>query len=222
MVSLGKKVTIPIFLIILYITIAQFVSPLTMEPGTVVHLHGNANMLDFSNKWDELSLYHRIVYYFGDFNCHQFEERSLTLNGNQMPMCSRCTGIFTGLSIGMAIAIAAPVRRSGSEILLNIMPKFISRCIMKGDRRLLRRTERDYVFSPILVGLSILLILPMVLDGLGQTILRLWESTNAARLVTGSIFGVVSFFWFTAYVHSVLYEPLLPPGPSEPKGGGRV
>lgn len=222
MIPLGKKITFPIFLFIFFIAASQFIAPLTIEPGTVEHLGANANMLDYSNKWDELPIFHRIIYYFGDFNCHQLEERSLYVNGNQMPMCARCTGIFVGLALGVGLALAAPVKGSASETILNLFPRTVSHPIIKVDSRLMRRWNVDFIFSPILAGISFLLALPMAIDGLGQTVLGLWESTNTIRLVTGGLFGFISFFWFTTYVHSVLYVPEHEPNVSVTQGGGQI
>ncbi len=42
----------------------------------------------------------RAIYSAGDVYCHQKEVRSLSLNGNQMPVCARDIGVFTGMIIG--------------------------------------------------------------------------------------------------------------------------
>jgi uncharacterized membrane protein len=36
--------------------------------------------------------------------CHRLPERSLTLAGALMPLCSRCAGIFAGLAVGAILA----------------------------------------------------------------------------------------------------------------------
>jgi uncharacterized membrane protein len=36
--------------------------------------------------------------------CHRLAERSLVLAGVQMPVCSRCAGIFAGFAVGAVIA----------------------------------------------------------------------------------------------------------------------
>lgn len=36
--------------------------------------------------------------------CHRLPERSLALAGVQMPLCSRCAGLFAGLAVGAVIA----------------------------------------------------------------------------------------------------------------------
>ena len=207
MVSTGKKITIPLFSLIFAITVSSFIAPLLLEPGTVRGMDGNANVLDYSNQWDALPVYPRIVYYFGDFNCHQIENRSFAINGNKMPMCSRCIGIFVGMSLGIGIAVFAPVRQTASEILLSIFPSKVSRGVNMIDRWINRRMRTDLMLSPFLVSLSLLLGIPMIVDGIGQSILGLWESTNIIRAITGSLFGLISFLWFSAYIHAVLYIP---------------
>jgi uncharacterized membrane protein len=34
------------------------------------------------------------------FICHQLPERTIVIMGEAMPLCSRCSGIFTGLALG--------------------------------------------------------------------------------------------------------------------------
>ena len=207
MVFTGKKITIPLFLLIFTITALSFIAPLLIDPGTVRGMDGNANMLDYSNQWDSLPVIPRIVYYFGDFNCHQIENRSFLINDNKMPMCSRCIGIFAGMSLGIGIAILAPVRVTATEIILKVLPGIISRRVERIDRRINKRMRTDLRISVLLVSLSFLLAIPMIIDGMGQSIFRLWESTNLARAITGFLFGFISFLWFSAYIHAVLYIP---------------
>ncbi|HTY47947.1 MAG TPA: DUF2085 domain-containing protein [Methanomassiliicoccales archaeon] len=45
------------------------------------------------------------IYFLGDSFCTEISDHSYYLNGNQMPFCARCTGIFVGLVIGMLIAV---------------------------------------------------------------------------------------------------------------------
>ena len=47
----------------------------------------------------------RFMYNSGDSACHQRNNRSLFLNGNQMPYCARDVAIFIGLAVGMGISL---------------------------------------------------------------------------------------------------------------------
>jgi uncharacterized membrane protein len=209
MVTTGKKITIPLFCVIFFIAASQFIVPYIMEPGTVRHMDANANMMDHSNFWNTLTIYPRIIYYFGDFNCHQMEHRSFVINGNQMPMCARDAGIFVGLSVGLLIPIILPARETASEIILKLFPRKISHKIRRTDKRIRKKTGLDIQFSPLLAIISILFALSMVIDGSVQ-MFSSYESTNPMRVITGLLFGFTSFLWFSSYIHSVLYVPELP------------
>jgi uncharacterized membrane protein len=39
------------------------------------------------------------------FGCHQLQERSFFISGYQLPLCARCTGIFTGTILAIPILI---------------------------------------------------------------------------------------------------------------------
>ncbi len=45
------------------------------------------------------------MYTIGDIMCHQQEARSFVLNGSQLPICMRDTGIAIGLVIGFAACL---------------------------------------------------------------------------------------------------------------------
>jgi uncharacterized membrane protein len=48
---------------------------------------------------------------FGQFICHQKPERSFFINGLQMAVCARCTGLYIGAAAAMPLALgfAAPL-----------------------------------------------------------------------------------------------------------------
>jgi hypothetical protein len=48
------------------------------------------------------------VYIIGSAICHQLPERSFHLLSHQLPVCARCTGIYTGAAF--AAIVAAPLR----------------------------------------------------------------------------------------------------------------
>ncbi len=112
----NKKVSIWLLLPALFALIwvlLLFLSPILL-PQNSIYLgnQGKVSMADnapyinqhISNPWI------RGVYLIGDIMCHQHADRSFFINGNQMPFCSRCTGIFLGLAFGAFIGAIYRVR----------------------------------------------------------------------------------------------------------------
>ena len=91
------------FLIILILNILIIVSPVILPYNTVHNLDGYAGSIE--NNFEDMPSPINFVYLSGDFICHQKEDRSFELNGNQMPLCSRCVAIAVGLVIGMVIVL---------------------------------------------------------------------------------------------------------------------
>ena len=139
-----------------------------MPAHTVETLDGTAWAIDFEGQWYNLSTIPRIVYTLGDIVCHQKQNRSYTLNSNQMPVCARDIGLLFGLAIGFSLGIPAEKR-----------PHVLSTaCQLMHLRRLYWAT-----------ALMILLLGPMIIDGLFQN-LTTYESTNLLRTTTGLLFGI--------------------------------
>ncbi len=180
----NKIVLILAILTIIY-TSSLFVAPLTLESGTVEELDGAANRVVYREEWDELHMYHRAIYYFGDFNCHQKHYRSYSLGGNQMPVCSRDVGIFVGASIGLLLMSFARGAKDYKDILIenmNLDPT------MSDDKKVV-----------ILLIIGAILALPLILDGSIQMVTD-YESFNEFRTFTGLLFG----FGFSVFVSSLL------------------
>ncbi|MFO7792786.1 MAG: DUF2085 domain-containing protein [Candidatus Saliniplasma sp.] len=170
-----NKIPLVLFILAFFYTASLFIAPLTLEPGSVEGLDGEANRLTYPEKWQELPAYQRAIYTFSDFNCHQKYYRSFSINGNQMPVCARDVGIFSGLSLGFLVMTMIVPETEYKDILLKFIP--VKSNIVEFKKNLL------------LILLGALFVLPMALDG-GIQLVTSYESNNIMRLITGSIFGV--------------------------------
>ena len=156
----------------------NFIAPYTIEPGTVRGLDGGANRIDYDELWEDMNPLARAVYWFGDLNCHQKEERTIILNDNQMPFCARDVGLFTGMTLGSLMMLMARPSHSIGETSLSMLPKPL-------------RVKKDGRVPPIVVAGIFwgLWLLPTGFDGFNQ-LLTNYESTIPVRLVTGALAGV--------------------------------
>lgn len=92
-VLFGLSVIFIVFAVLLVVT-PYMLPPNSLDLGE----NGRVNITDFQNKTEKMPTVAREIYAFGDIMCHQHASRSYFLNGNQMPFCARCTGIFFGLA----------------------------------------------------------------------------------------------------------------------------
>ena len=93
---------------------------MVVETGEIPEIkNGRANAFDFATEdgfwssgnenvnpnetfaWTELNPYSAFIYAFGDLNCHNKGERSILINENQMPVCTRDVGIFLVLQLAV-------------------------------------------------------------------------------------------------------------------------
>ncbi len=54
-----------------------------------------------------------LAYVAGSVVCHQQASRSFHLDATQLPVCARCTGLYTGASLGLLLALL--LRRDGGR-----------------------------------------------------------------------------------------------------------
>ncbi|MEM3341083.1 MAG: DUF2085 domain-containing protein [Thermoplasmata archaeon] len=195
-----SKMVFVFFLLTFAFAVSIWISPVTMPRHTVVHLWANANMVDYDWFGDgynngttiintsNMTLFHKVIYWFGDFNCHQRYERSITFHDNQMPLCARCTGIFTAVPLGAAFVFLCTASYSFRDTAVSFLPvKF---------REKLNKPWRRELF---LIALFLICIAPMVLDG-GLQLVTSYESNNVKRLITGALAG-----WFGGYALGVVF-----------------
>lgn len=67
--------------------VALFVAPFAPPILRAIGLHGLSELLD--DPWT--------------LTCHRIPDRTMSILGSKMPMCSRCTGVVTGLGLGLII-----------------------------------------------------------------------------------------------------------------------
>jgi uncharacterized membrane protein len=181
-----------VFSLSIFWTISMFVVPLTLPSNTVSDLDGRANAVDYAQKWDDLPPYHRAIYSFGDFNCHQKWYRSFTLNENQMPVDARMTSMFLFANFGFAMMLFAKPTIDVSGTVFNAFPK--------GFREVVSKKIKPEVFMVTLVFLS---ALPVAIDGFYQ-LLTPYESTNLMRILTGISLGWVGGILIGAAILSLV------------------
>ena len=111
------------FIVCLIWLLLLLIVPFTL-PGNTVNFgeKGKIGANDFQNKTEKMNPVARFVYSTSDSFCHQKASRSFFLNGNQMPYCLRCTGIFLGLAIGACIAVFRYIDFKWQYIIIGLLP----------------------------------------------------------------------------------------------------
>lgn len=105
--------------------ILLFLAPLVLPSGSVSDLSGVVGISDNDAVIGEMSFPWNVVYSIGDRLCHQKSERSLFLNGNEMPFCTRCMAIWSGLALGLGFMVLYSIELNEKffiAILLSIIP----------------------------------------------------------------------------------------------------
>jgi uncharacterized membrane protein len=114
--------------------------------------------------------------------CHRLTERSFIIDGHQLPLCARCTGMYLGMLIGVA---------------------FLAK---RGRLRAARLP-----FKPIILTLIGFIGL-MGIDGLNSTISvipnapQLWHTTNFLRITTGTLYGLAISLLFPPYLNLAIWD----------------
>jgi uncharacterized membrane protein len=82
-----------------------FAGPFVLPTGSVTNLSGVVGFSDNEAVINDLPFPWNGIYSIGDRLCHQKPERSLFINGNEMPFCTRCVAIWLGLAFGLGFMV---------------------------------------------------------------------------------------------------------------------
>jgi len=157
------------FILFLLWILLQFFAPVFLPNNSVRDLSGIVGVSDNEETIEKMQFPLNIVYSFGDRLCHQKAERSFFINGNQMPFCSRCTGIWLGLAIGLGFMVfykIVPDEKFLILIIIGIVPIAID-----GFGQLLHLWESTNIvrlitglIAGIVTGLAIGIIIDELID----------------------------------------------------------
>ena len=120
-----KNIVFLFFLLFFVWVLLQFLAPLTLPTGSVSDLSGVVAFSDNDNAIENMSFPWSVIYKSGDRLCHQKADRSLFLNGNEMPFCSRCTAIWIGLAVGLGFMVLYVIELNEKflvAIILSLIP----------------------------------------------------------------------------------------------------
>jgi len=116
-----SKAVFVVFLIFLVWSLLQFLAPLSIPSDSLKDLTGLSLISDNYEDIENIPIPFNFVYSAGDRLCHQKAERSFFINGNQMPFCARCTAIWAGIVIGLALMIFYKIKLDEKIVILIII-----------------------------------------------------------------------------------------------------
>jgi uncharacterized membrane protein len=120
-----KSLFFVLFIFYMIWVLLLFLAPLVLPSGSVSDLSGAAGFSDNDYIIRNMSFPWNVVYSIGDRLCHQRADRSLFINGNQMPFCTRCTAIWLGLAIGLGFMVLYTIELNEKflvAIILSLIP----------------------------------------------------------------------------------------------------
>jgi len=116
-----SKVTIiiSIFFLLFFIWILlQFLAPIALPSESISNLDGAVGLIDNQKEIYNMTVPWNSIYSCGDVLCHQKLDRSFSINGNEMPFCSRCTAIWLGIAIGLGFIVFYKINLDEKFIIL--------------------------------------------------------------------------------------------------------
>ncbi|MFW6121830.1 MAG: DUF2085 domain-containing protein, partial [Petrotogales bacterium] len=116
-----RSLTFILFVLFSLWVCLQFLAPIFLPENSVPDLSGLVAVSDNEEIINNMGFPWSAVYSAGDRLCHQKSERSLFINSNQMPFCSRCTAIWLGLAIGLAFMVFYRIQLSEKFLFATII-----------------------------------------------------------------------------------------------------
>ena len=92
-----------LFALAALLLLSAFAVPMLNPYGSFVDLDGSPGFIDHWDIWSGKDHFTATVYLFGDLLCHQQMDRSIVLNGSEMPFCIRDLGLLTGFAVGCLV-----------------------------------------------------------------------------------------------------------------------
>ncbi len=112
-----------IYFLIISIWMASLIAATLLEPkDSIKDLSGIVGREDNKEENKKMNGFSSFVYKAGDLNCHQLKNRSFFINGNQMPFCTRCIGIFLGFSVGALFIMIRYKELNPTLLILGLVP----------------------------------------------------------------------------------------------------
>ena len=75
-----------------------------------------------------MDLFGKFIFAVGSVICHQRPDRSFFVDGHQLPVCARCTGLYLSGAAGLAFWIGLKIARGWRPIAWN--PRLAARLIV--------------------------------------------------------------------------------------------
>jgi uncharacterized membrane protein len=115
--------------------------------------------------------------------CHQYDSRSLHLNGHKLPVCARCSGIYFGFLVGSIGVVAIRRRWNGRTLvawgvfLIPMLLDVVLNAMGMHDSTILTRILTGLFFG---VGASVILS-PLMIEGITEIVTNLFFMKGVLR-----------------------------------------
>lgn len=138
---------------------------------------------------------HKFFVYIGSNICHQLPERSFIIDGRQIFLCSRCSGAFIGVYVGLLTIIF-----SKKQFINSVKPLFIfvliTPMIVDGVTQYLRIRESSNLMrfaTGLLTGSAFFLCQFCVLSGILRKSRKFEEFVSRGSVMAFSIIFIIFF-----------------------------